>query len=83
MESLFQSAAEATAAGARPGEVSSLWFAGERSDFVRLSRAKVRQAGTVEQAYARLHLIDGRRHAESTLTLTGGPDDRALIAAGL
>ena len=83
MESLFQSAAEATTAGARPGEVASLWFAGERSDFVRLNRAKVRQAGTVEQAYARLHLIDGRRHAESTLTLTGGPDDRALIAAEL
>jgi predicted Zn-dependent protease len=83
MESLFQSAAAAVTAGARSGEVASLWFSGERSDFVRLNRAKVRQAGTVEQAYARLHLIDGRRHAESSLTLTGGPDDGALISAEL
>lgn len=83
MEKLFTSAAEAVTAGARPGEVASLWFSGERSDFVRLNRTRVRQAGTVEQAYARLHLIIGKRHAESTLTLTGGDGDRALLAEAL
>lgn len=83
MEKLFTAAAEAVAAGARAGEVASVWFSGERSDFVRLNRTRVRQAGAVEQAYARVHLIIGRRHAESTLTLTGAEGDRALLAEAL
>jgi predicted Zn-dependent protease len=84
MEPVFNAAAEAVAAGARAGEVASVWFSAERSDFVRLNRTRVRQAGSVEQAFARVHLIVGRRHAESSLTLTGSPaDDRALVAAAL
>jgi predicted Zn-dependent protease len=83
MESLFQTAAETLAAQARPGEVVSLWFAGERSDFVRFNRARVRQVGTVEQAYARVHLIVGCRHAESTLSLAGTAHDQSALVETL
>ena len=56
----------------------------ERSDFVRLNRAQVRQPGTVTQIYLRLHLIDGRRHAEESLTVSGDfSRDRAPILAAL
>ena len=55
----------------------------ERSDFVRLNRAQVRQPGTVTQIYLRLHLIDGRRHAEESLTVSGelSRDREAVLAA--
>jgi len=56
----------------------------EISDFVRLNRGKVRQPGTVTQCYLRLHLIDGRKHAEQCLTLSGDlAQDRAPIASAL
>jgi len=43
----------------------------EASDFVRLNRGKVRQPGSVTQCYLGLHLIDGNRHAEQSLTVSG------------
>jgi predicted Zn-dependent protease len=56
----------------------------ETSDFVRLNRGKVRQPGTVTQAYLRLHLIDGGRHAEQCLAVSGDlGQDRAALAASL
>jgi predicted Zn-dependent protease len=50
----------------------------EASDFVRLNRGKVRQAGRVEQRYLRLRLVHGARHAEHVMTLSGD----AAIDAG-
>src|SRR5262249_62352251 len=41
-------------------------FSGERSDFVRFNRGRVRQAGSVEQAYVSLGLIHERRQAAAT-----------------
>lgn len=83
MEAHFDRAASALTANTRGHEVSTLWFSGERSDFVRFNRGRVRQAGTVTQIYARVHLIDGARHAEMTVTLAGGASDDALIARAL
>lgn len=55
----------------------------EASDFVRMNRGKVRQAGHVEQRYLRLRLIHGTRHAEHVLALAGDPslDSRAAVDA--
>ncbi len=55
----------------------------EASDFVRMNRGKVRQAGRVEQRYLRLRLIHGARHAEHVLTLAGDAalDSRAAVDA--
>ncbi len=83
MESQFEAAAAALTAHTRGAEVSNLWFSAERSDFVRFNRGRVRQAGTVSQIYARIHLIDGARHAEETVTLAGNRDDEARIARSL
>ena len=43
----------------------------EVSDFVRMNRGKIRQPGTVEQRYVRLHLIVGRKHAQHCMTVCG------------
>jgi len=56
----------------------------ESSDFVRLNRGKVRQPGSVTQRYLRLHLIEGGRHAEESLTVSGDlARDREPVLATL
>jgi predicted Zn-dependent protease len=52
-------------------EVFNAGFAGEDSDFVRINRAAVRQAGAVSQRSLTLDLIDGARHAAGDVTLSG------------
>ncbi|MEN8151953.1 MAG: metallopeptidase TldD-related protein [Planctomycetota bacterium] len=46
-------------------------FSGEDSDFTRFNHAKVRQSGHVSQRYLSVDLMDGKRHAAGTATLTG------------
>lgn len=66
----------------RDGEVFCAGFAGEESDFVRFSRSRVRQAGSVEQRVLTVDWIEGRRHAAGTLALSGDPEaDRPRLAA--
>jgi len=57
-------------------------FSGERSDFVRFNRGKVRQAGSVEQAYVSLRLIRERRQASAMFALgrDGLEDARASLS---
>ncbi len=64
-------------------EIYTCRFDAETSDFVRLNRGKVRQPGSVTQRYLRLHLIDGNRHAEQSLTVSGelARDSEPIIAA--
>ncbi|MEM9467797.1 MAG: metallopeptidase TldD-related protein [Actinomycetota bacterium] len=55
---------------------------GETSDFVRFNHAEVRQAGTVQQQTLSLDLIEGSRHAEGSVSLTGDRSvDEARITA--
>lgn len=82
-ETHFHETADTLTALAGVGEVVTLGYNAERSDFVRFNRGKVRSAGTVTQRYARVHLIRGSRHADMTVTLAGHGDDRALLAATL
>jgi predicted Zn-dependent protease len=44
-------------------------FSGETSDFVRFNHARVRQAGSVAQAFLRLTLIDQGRRLHTTLAV--------------
>ena len=54
---------------------------GETSDFVRFNHAAVRQAGTVHQQTLAVDLIEGTRHAEGSVTLTGDQaSDQARVA---
>ncbi len=53
----------------------------EDSSFVRFNHGRVRQPGDVRQAFATLRWLHGRRHAATTISLTGELEaDRALIA---
>jgi predicted Zn-dependent protease len=67
----FFELAERLGREAQPGETLLFNFSGERSDFVRFNRGKVRQAGSVEQGHVLLRLVHGRRHSSTTLTLGG------------
>lgn len=71
MQTYFYTLADAIKTHLVGNEVFLCYFEGEQSDFVRFNRAKIRQAGTVEQNYIQLELIDGKRHAIGKLALSG------------
>ncbi len=60
-------------------EILTLWFAGERSDFARFNRGKVRQAGAVEQRQLRVRLIGNGRQASASLALCGALADADAV----
>jgi predicted Zn-dependent protease len=57
------------------GEVLTCSLRGEASDYVRLNRNRVRQAGYVFQQTLYLDLIEGRRHAAGRCDLSGAWDE--------
>lgn len=68
----------------RAGEGFTLDYRAEDSEFVRFNRARVRQAGQVQQAYATLALYLGERHARFELSLTGvAGEDRTRLRHAL
>jgi predicted Zn-dependent protease len=78
----FEVLAVATQEGLRGGESFELNLHAEDSEFVRLNRGAVRQAGSVVQRTLSLDLAEGKRHAAGTLTLSGDPAaDRERVAA--
>jgi predicted Zn-dependent protease len=83
VEAHFLLVAEALDRALRAGERYVASLEAEASDFVRMNRGKVRQAGRVEQRYLRLRLIHGARHAEHALSLQGDAslDSRAAVDA--
>ncbi|MDX2169132.1 MAG: metallopeptidase TldD-related protein [Deltaproteobacteria bacterium] len=82
MQDEFFALADAIAPSLQGDEVYTAHFEGEASDFVRFSAGAVRQAGSVQQRSLTLDLIEGRRHASGTLTLSGSADeDRGRLAA--
>lgn len=81
MQTEFATLVDAIAPLLRGEELYTCNFAGEQSDFVRFTRGAVRQAGAVTQRSLTIDLIEGRRHAAGTLTLSGVADtDRARLA---
>lgn len=74
MRDYFNVLADALIALLTGDEVLLCSFDGEDSDFVRLNRNKVRQAGHVTQRYIHLDLIRGQRHATCNSVLAGHLD---------
>ena len=67
-----------------PGERFTATCAGEATDFARLNRGKVRQAGSVAQNEFSIRLVRGSRHAEHTLSMTGNAaEDGAAISSAV
>lgn len=80
----FNSLVDWLRANVRPPEQFTLSYAGERSQFIRLNHAKVRQAGDVQQSSASLKLIAEGRQADLRLTLSGDHEiDRQRLAEAL
>ncbi|MCH9046805.1 MAG: hypothetical protein IIA40_11945 [SAR324 cluster bacterium] len=81
MRDYFYTLAEELNALLRPGEVYTCLLEGEDSDFVRLNRSRVRQAGHVTQRVVSIDLIEGRRHATGSCNIGGNLEqDRAVLA---
>ena len=80
VEARFLELARALHGALHAGERYTAWLEAEASDFVRMNRGKVRQAGRVEQSVLRLRLIRGARHAEHVLTLAGDPGRDSVAA---
>ena len=83
MKEAFFALAERLASRLRGDEALLCNLSAERSDFVRFNRARVRQAGGVEQRYLGLRLVRGRRHAAARLSLGGGSADPAMAEEAL
>jgi predicted Zn-dependent protease len=71
MQDYFYSIADAIQPLLRGEELYTCSFHGEDSDFIRFNGGAVRQAGAVTQRFLGVDLIEGRRHAAGTLTLSG------------
>ena len=80
MKARFFELAERLGRELKAGEMLLCEFSGERSDFVRFNRGRVRQAGSVEQGYVSLRLIRDRRQTSATFAL-GGEDSVVAKAA--
>ncbi len=83
MKEHFFSLADGLASRLRADETLLCNLAGERSDFVRFNRGRVRQAGSVAQAELTLRLVRARRQAAATLDIAGTGDDFALLETTL
>jgi predicted Zn-dependent protease len=82
MESYFRDVAATLDGLVQAGETYTAWFSAESSDFVRMSRGRVRQPGSVVQRYLAVDLIHDKRHATQLLSLAGDlAADRSAIAA--
>jgi predicted Zn-dependent protease len=71
MQAYFHRIADLLDSRLRGEERYTCQFGCEDSDFVRLNRGRVRQAGNVLERKLTVDLIDGQRHAGGTVTLTG------------
>jgi predicted Zn-dependent protease len=78
MKDRFFGRADALARELRAGEVLLCNLSAERSDFVRFNHGRVRQAGSVAQAYLTLRLVRDRRQASATVMLDGDDHTDAL-----
>jgi predicted Zn-dependent protease len=83
MRALFDALADVVGTQARSGELLVATLEAETSEFIRLNHARVRQAGRLERALARLRLVDGDRQASCTVTLPGLGAGRDAVAAAV
>ncbi|CAG1001574.1 hypothetical protein BURK1_02901 [Burkholderiales bacterium] len=80
-EERFRDAIAAIESALAPGERYTATASGEATDFARMNRGKVRQAGSVAQHTLSVRLVRGSRHATHALAMSGdAAADRAAIA---
>ncbi len=81
LEHWFTALADGAFASLDGDEILQIAFAGEDTDFVRFNGDVIRQAGTVRQRQVQLDLIEGQRHTQASIELSGDlATDRAQLA---
>lgn len=75
MKAYFQDVAGLVSKNLASSEKFTLWFSAEELDYARFNHAKIRQAGSVSQQFIEIDLIDGARHANIYLGLSGQLDN--------
>jgi predicted Zn-dependent protease len=80
MKDAFFGLVDRLTAALRQSETLLCYLSAERSDFVRFNKARVRQAGTVQQSYLSIRLVSGKRQASAMIALSNTAEDvpRAL-----
>lgn len=71
MREHFEAVARAVAGEIKGAEDFLLNYRAEDSTFIRFNKSAVRQPGHVKEVEAVIDLIDGKRHAEASFSLTG------------
>ncbi|NJN39787.1 MAG: TldD/PmbA family protein, partial [Gammaproteobacteria bacterium] len=71
MKDVFLALADRLLQETRADETLLLWLSGERSEFVRFNRGRVRQPGSVAQQFLTIRLVRARRQASATITIAG------------
>lgn len=79
----FFALAEGLFARLRGDELLFVGGGTERSDFARINRTRIRQAGSLKTADLGLTLIDGRRQVEGDCVLSGDADSDLGLALNL
>ena len=74
MKTYFYDLFERASNNLRRNEVLLANFSGENSDFVRINRSRIRQAGSVYQLELSLELINAGQHAEARTNISGAID---------
>ncbi|MFC4159390.1 TldD/PmbA family protein [Chitinimonas lacunae] len=64
----------------RGDEAFTAWLAAEDTDFIRFNHGRVRQAGSVSQAYLDLQWLRGARHISETVALSGTAADLERVS---
>lgn len=80
MESIFEKIADALMAQLQDGEVLTLSFGGENSQFTRFSQSKVRQTGQVDEADLALNLMNNDRRTTASVSLSGNDEQDLAFA---
>jgi len=84
MRAHFEAVAKSVTGNLKGEEEFLLNYRAEDSTFIRFNKSAVRQGGHVKEIELSLDLIDGKRHAEASLNLTGDEaEDAARIARTL
>ncbi len=81
MQDYFHAIATVVDGLCRGSEIHLSTFSAEDSDFVRFNQGRIRQAGAVTMRTLSIDLIEGRRHASGSVSLSGDLDtDRGRVA---
>jgi predicted Zn-dependent protease len=84
MRGHFEAVAAEVRANLKGSEDFLANFRAEDSTFIRFNKSAVRQPGHVRELELSVDLIDGRRHAEASLSLSGDlAEDKTRVAAAM